>query len=123
MNDNRSNPFANAIRGIIACYRSERNFKVHLICATTATALGIWIELTPTEWLWICLCIAVVFVSELLNTAIETVVDLVSPTFHPLAKKAKDAAAGAVLVAAIFAALAGAIIFIPKLYAYFLHLS
>lgn len=69
-----------------------------------------------TEWRWIVLSIALVLVSELLNTAIEALVDLVSPGYHALAKRAKDAAAAAVLLAAIAAVIIGCTVFIPKLW-------
>ncbi|MGK6350610.1 diacylglycerol kinase [Parapedobacter sp. DT-150] len=119
MNDRHSNPFSNALRGILATYRSERHFKVHLLFAFLAVALGVWLDLSVFEWCWVACCVAAVFISELLNTAIEALVDLVSPAYHSLAKKAKDAAAGAVLVAAIFAATVGGMIFFPKLWIYF----
>lgn len=116
MNNRRTNPFINALRGILAGFRSERNFLVHLVFAFVSVVLGIWMGLTVSEWRWIALCIALVFAVELVNTAIETVVDLATPDYHPLAKKAKDAAAGAVLIAAIFAAVVGISIFFPKLW-------
>ncbi|PPL01745.1 diacylglycerol kinase family protein [Parapedobacter indicus] len=119
MNKHRQNPFINALRGIFETFRSERNFKIHLGCAALAIALGIWTRLSASDWRWIALCITVVFVLELLNTALEAVVDLLSPNYHPLAKKAKDAAAGAVLVGAIFALIVGASVFLPKLRVYF----
>ncbi len=113
------NTFANAIRGILETFRSERNFKIHLVFGLLALLLGIWLGLAASEWCWIALCIALVLILELLNTAIETLVDLVSPTYHPLAKKVKDAGAGAVLLAAAFAVIVGSTIFAPKIWAFF----
>lgn len=121
MSKQRQNPFIPAIRGIMETYRSERNFKIHLGCAVLTIALGIWIRLSASDWRWIVLCITLVFVLELLNTAIEAMVNLLSPAYHPLAKKAKDAAAGAVLIGAIFAGIVGALIFLPKLGVYFFN--
>jgi len=115
MNKQRRSPFIHAIRGFIETYRSERNFKIHLACAALTIALGIWVRLSISDWRWIAFCITLVFALELLNTAIEAVVDLLSPAYHPLAKKAKDAAAGAVLIGALFALIIGALIFLPKL--------
>jgi len=115
MNKHRQNPFIHAMGGILETARTERNFKIHLICAIVAVAAGSWIHLSTSDWLWITFCIALVFALELLNTALEAVVDLLSPASHPLAKKAKDAAAGAVLIGAIFALIVGASIFLPKL--------
>ncbi|SFC01162.1 undecaprenol kinase/diacylglycerol kinase (ATP) [Parapedobacter composti] len=114
-----SNPFAHAFRGLQAAYLSERNVKIHLAAAALSVALGVWLELSMYEWLWISLSIALVFLSELLNTAMEALVDMVSPTYHPLARKAKDTAAAAVLVAAAFSLLVGGIIFIPKFWSIF----
>ncbi|MFC7525434.1 diacylglycerol kinase family protein [Parapedobacter sp. GCM10030251] len=119
MNKPNRNPFTNARRGIFETFRTERNFKIHTGCAVLAIALGIITRLSVSDWRWIALCITLVFAFELLNTALEAMVDLVSPTYHRVAKKAKDAAAGAVLVGAIFALLVGASIFLPKLGVYF----
>ncbi|WP_257667372.1 diacylglycerol kinase family protein [Parapedobacter tibetensis] len=120
MNRYGSSTFINALRGIWEACRSESNFKIHLASALVVVVLGLWLELSASDWRWVVLCIALVFILELLNTAIETLVDLASPAYHPLAKKAKDIAAGAVLVAAIFAVIVGAIIFVPKFWASFL---
>ncbi|HWK58949.1 MAG TPA: diacylglycerol kinase family protein [Parapedobacter sp.] len=116
MTKRKHNPFADAFNGIVATYRSERNLRIHMILALVAVALGVWLRLAPGEWCWIAVCIALVIMAELINTAIEAWVDMVSPNEHPLAKKAKDAAAGAVLVAAVFSATVGTLIFLPKLW-------
>jgi len=112
----KRNPFINALQGIAASYRSERNLRIHAAMALLAVVLGLWLHISRAEWCWVALCIALVVVAELINTAIEAVVDLVSPHEHPLAKKAKDTAAGAVLVAAGFAVVVGVIVFFPKLW-------
>ncbi|MEC3881538.1 diacylglycerol kinase family protein [Parapedobacter sp. 10938] len=112
----KRNPFADAFNGIVASYHSERNLRIHIALALVAIVLGLWLGLSGTEWCWIALCITQVVVAELVNTAIEAWVDTVSPNEHPLAKKAKDAAAGAVLVAATFAVVVGGIILLPKLW-------
>lgn len=116
MGKRKRNPFGDAFRGIVAAYRSERNLRIHTAIALVAVALGVWLDVTRGEWCWIALCIALVIMAELFNTAIEMWVDLVSPDDHPLAGKAKDAAAGAVLVAAVFAIIVGGSIFLPKLW-------
>lgn len=110
------NPFNDALNGIIASFRSEKNLRIHVALAAVAVALGACLRLSRSEWCWIALCITFVITLELVNTAIETWIDIVSPNEHPLAKKAKDAAAGAVLVAAAFAMTVGGIIFFPKLW-------
>lgn len=119
MKKGETNTFLNAWRGITETIRSERNFKIHLAIALVVVALAAWLGLPLSDWLWVGLSIAFVLISELLNTAIESLVDLASPTYHPLAKRAKDVAAGAVLLAAIFAVIVGLTIFIPKLWALF----
>jgi undecaprenol kinase len=106
--------FGFALNGIAYAFKTQPNFKFH--CALTAVVLlsGWHFELKSAEWLWLLAAIALVLISELLNTAIEVLVDLVSPNYHEKAGIVKDAAAGAVLVAAIIAAIIGLIIFVPK---------
>lgn len=110
-----------AFRGVKVAFLEERNFRIHAALAMLVVFLGAWFRLPASEWLWILLSIALVFGIELVNTAIENIVDLVSPGYHPLARKAKDAAAGAVLVAAIFALAVGGIIFGPRLWNNFFY--
>ena len=106
--------FGYAFQGIGNTIRSERNIKIHLTVMTLVIVFGIFLHLSVTEW-FVCLILFGQVISlELVNTAIEAAVDLATKEKHPLAKKAKDAAAGAVLVSAIFAAIIGLIIFIPK---------
>lgn len=112
--------FRCAFQGIAACVRQERNMKIHLCAAATATVLGFVLRISANEWLVLLILFALVMGAELMNTAIEAAVDLACPQKHPTAKLAKDAAAGAVLVCAIFAAIAGVVIFLPKLAAIFL---
>jgi len=91
------------------------NFKIHLVATLLVGAAGWYFHLAINEWLWIILAIGLVLVAELLNTAIEILVDLVSPDFNVQAGKVKDVAAGAVVVAAIISVVIAALIFIPKL--------
>lgn len=109
------NSFKYACMGIKSAIKSERNMKIHVLATLIVTALGFILGLDPLEWVACIFSIVIVIGSEMLNTAIETVVDLVSPSINPLAKKAKDIAAGSVLVMAIGALLVGLIIFIPKI--------
>ncbi|MEA5428066.1 diacylglycerol kinase family protein [Arcicella lustrica] len=104
-----------AIKGIRSMVISENNARIHLLASIVVISTGIYVELSAQEWLWIALAIALVWILEAINTAIEALVDLVSPDFHPLAGKAKDIAAAAVLIASIFAVIVGIIIFFPKL--------
>ncbi len=109
------NSFKYACMGIKSAIKSERNMKIHVLATLIVTALGFILGLDPLEWVACIFSIVIVISSEMLNTALETIVDLVSPNINPLAKKAKDIAAGSVLVMAIGAFLVGLIIFIPKI--------
>ena len=113
----KRNPFKDALNGIVVTYRGERNLRIHVVLALAAVALGVLLDVSHGEWCWIALCISLVVMAELINTAIEAMVDLASPNKHPLAKKAKDAAAAAVLIAAVFALSVGGMIFLPRLWA------
>jgi diacylglycerol kinase len=92
-----------AFSGISQLVKEENNAKIHLISTILVLIFGIKFNFTTQEWLWISLAVAGVWVAELINSALENIVDLVSPQHHPLAKKAKDYAAGAVLVLVIWA--------------------
>jgi len=107
--------FSCAIDGIFSSIKSESNFKIHIVSALLVVAMGFFFQIAIYEWLWIALAIAVVMLAELINTSIESLANMVSQEYHPLIKKTKDAAAGAVLIAALFALISGLIIFIPKL--------
>lgn len=112
--------FRFAGQGIAAGLRNERNMKIHLAAVILVSAAGFGFHISKTEWLVCLVLFGQVMGAELLNTAIEAAVDLACKDEHPLAKLAKDAAAGGVLVCAIFAAIAGVIIFLPKVWALFL---
>jgi len=107
--------FGYALSGIAYTVKTQLNFRIHLTAVLLVGVSGWYFQLSGHEWLWIILAIGLVLVAELLNTAIELLVDLVSPGFNEKAGRVKDVAAGAVIVAAFIAVLIGAIIFIPKL--------
>ena len=111
----RITSFKYAIRGIGRTIKSEKNMQIHLVVAFLVIVAGVLLSINLTEWLLCLLCFAMVISAELFNSAIENVVDLISPQHHKLAGKAKDIAAGAVLITAIFAAIIGLVIFVPKL--------
>jgi len=85
------------------------------VAGTIAVILGFLFRISTTEWLWLMVSIAIVLIAELLNTSLETLTDLVSPTYNEKAGRVKDVAAGAVVIAALFALITGAIIFLPKI--------
>ena len=99
--------FRYAFAGLAAAWRTERNLRIHAIVAVAVVAAGAVLRLPPAAWAIVFLTIAVVVAAELLNAAVEAVVDLVSPEEHPLAKRAKDIAAAGVLVAAAGAVAVG----------------
>lgn len=104
-----------ALSGIGFAIRTQRNMKIHCAIAVLVIAIGPWLSLSAVEWSIILLVIVLVIGLELINTAIEQAVDLVSPERHPLAKAAKDVAAGAVLVAVFGAIAVGLLILGPPL--------
>ena len=107
--------FGYAFQGIFNTIRTERNIKIHCAAAILVTIFGIWLQISKTEWMICIILFGLILAIEIVNTAVEATVDLFTEERKPLAKKAKDAAAGAVLIAAIFAAVIGILIFIPKL--------
>ena len=107
--------FGYAFEGIFTGIRGERNMKIHCFAAVCVIVAGVLFHISVTEW---CICLVLfglILSLELVNTAFEAVVDLVTEDKKPLAKLAKDTAAGAVLIAAVMAAVAGLLIFVPKL--------
>lgn len=113
----RINSFKYAFEGIIMTIRSETNMKIHLFVMILVIVAGVVLKLSAVQWKICIILFSLVIAGELFNTAIEAVVDMVMPEFHPKAKIAKDAAAGGVLVLAIGAAIIGLMIFIPKIIA------
>jgi len=107
--------FGFAFKGLQYATSTQVNFRIHLVASVITIGLGIALHLSTAEWQWMALSITLVLVTELINTAIETLTDLVSPTYNIKAGHVKDVSAGAVVVAAVFALVTGGIIFIPKL--------
>ncbi len=113
--------FGYAFEGIINTIKSERNIKIHLFATTMVVLFGLILGLSYYEWLVCLLLFGLITSLELVNTSLEAVVDLATQERKPLAKKAKDAAAGAVLYSAIIAAIIGGIIFFPKLFNFIIN--
>lgn len=105
-----------AFSGIRCALQSQRNLRIHVAIAAAAVLVAYALRISRSEWAIVVTLIALVIGLELLNTAVEALVDLASPAPHPLAKVAKDTAAGAVLVAAVASVAAGLIIFLPRLW-------
>ncbi|WP_026529181.1 diacylglycerol kinase family protein [Butyrivibrio sp. VCD2006] len=110
--------FGYAFQGIFNTILHERNMQIHCVVTLLVVIFGFILHISLIEWLFCLVLFGLVLSLELVNTALEAVVDLVTEERKPLAKKAKDAAAGAVLMSAIMAAIIGGIIFFPKLYAF-----
>lgn len=102
--------FGFAFAGLGAAWQTQRNLRIQLAVAVVAIAAGLVLHLAPLGWAAVALATAFVLAAELLNTALEAVVDLASPEYHPLAKRAKDVAAAAVLVASAGAVAAGVLV-------------
>lgn len=107
-----------AAAGFAHCFRRERNFRIHLTVAVFAVILALLLKISWSEFTVLLLLIALVIFSEMVNTAVENIMDLITPDYHPLAKVIKDVAAGAVLFICSVAVVIGVIIFAP----YLIHL-
>ena len=109
--------FRFAFAGLGFLLRTQRNARIHVVLGAFACALAAWLRVSRVEWAVIVFTIALVVILEGLNTAVEAAIDLASPQIHPLAKAAKDLAAGMVLVAAIASVAVGLLILGPPLWA------
>ncbi|MGX7271659.1 diacylglycerol kinase family protein [Enterococcus haemoperoxidus] len=106
-----------ALQGIKTVFKEERNMRTHLLMGVAAIIAGFVFQLAISEWLWLLLAIFLVLVMEIINTAFENVVDMVTDFhFHPIGKKIKDMAAGAVLLTAGFAVVIAVLLFVPKIW-------
>jgi undecaprenol kinase/diacylglycerol kinase (ATP) len=113
--------FVHAFAGVGYAIRTQRNMRVHLACAALAIILGVFFHISLLDFALLAIVIGAVLVMEMLNTVTEAIVDMVTQSYHPLAKVAKDVAAGAVLVSAIFAVIVGVLVFAPHLLALLAH--
>lgn len=113
----RVNSFRYAFKGLKLFFATQHNSWIHLVAALFVIAAGFFFCITKMEWLFVVVAIALVLITEMLNTAIEFLVDFVSPDYNALAGKVKDLAAGAVLFAALMAVVIGVLVFGPYLLA------
>ena len=111
----RIKSFSYAFKGLAVLFTTQANARIHLLALIVVVVGGFYFNLSIVEWCLCSLCIGMVLAAEAMNTAIESIVDLVSPDYHPLAGRAKDVAAAAVLLTAISAAIVGGLIFLPKI--------
>lgn len=111
----RIKSFGFAFNGILLLIKSEHNFWIHLLAVIITTVAGFFFNLSGNEWTSLVLCFGIVLMAEAFNTSIEALADKVSPEIHPLIKKTKDIASGAVLIVSIMAVIIACIVFIPKI--------
>jgi diacylglycerol kinase len=114
----RAASFGYAFRGVGAALRTEVHLQFHAAATVVVVGLGLYCGLARWEWAAVALSVGGVWCAELVNTAVEAVVNLVSPEYHPLAGRAKDVAAGAVLLMALAALAVGLLVFGPRLWAW-----
>ncbi|OGO50387.1 MAG: hypothetical protein A2Z30_00525 [Chloroflexi bacterium RBG_16_64_43] len=107
--------FGFALRGIAYAWRSQRNVRIQAAVAVAVVLVGAWLRVSSLEWALLVIAMAMVLTAELFNTAIEAVVDLVSPQTNPLAGAAKDACAAGVVVAVVGSVLLGLFVLGPPL--------
>jgi undecaprenol kinase len=107
--------FRTALSGIWKSILSERNMRIHLLSTCFVVFLGFFFKINTTEWLFVLLSIGLVISFEMINTAIEKIMDFIHPKQDPKIAFIKDVSAGAVLVAALIAALVGIMIFFPRI--------
>jgi diacylglycerol kinase (ATP) len=108
--------FRFAAKGILWMFKTQHNSRIHLVATILVIISGFVFRVSSGEWCILILAIGLVLAAEAINSSIESLVDLINPGFNDKAGKIKDLAAGGVLIAAIAAALAGLLIFIPKLF-------
>lgn len=111
--------FRHAARGLRFLAQTQQNARIHLIVSLCVVAAGFVLSVSPLEWCALLFAMAIVMVTETLNTAVEGIVDMLSPAIHPQAGRIKDLAAAAVLLASVAAAIVGCVIFLPKLLQHF----
>jgi len=112
----RLESFKYAFRGLLSLIKNEHNSRIHLLAAIVAFTAGIILKINPYEWTLLFIIMGLVFITELLNSSLESLADAVKPEFDEKIRTAKDFAAAAVLISAIIAVVVGCIIFIPKIW-------
>ena len=109
--------FRFALNGLASLFKVEHNSRIHLLAAIFAIVMGVFMKLDHYEWSLLAIVIGLVFLTELLNSSLESLADIIDPEWNEIIMKAKDYAAAAVLISAIIAIIVGGLIFIPKIVA------
>lgn len=107
--------FGFAWSGLKYVFKTETNFRIHLILTLMTIGMGVGLHISTMEWLVILICFAIVLFAELINTALEKLCDIVQAAQHPGIKLVKDISAGAVLITAVISAVIGCVIFLPRI--------
>ncbi|NLY88276.1 MAG: phosphatase PAP2 family protein [Firmicutes bacterium] len=113
-NRNLLERFNRAASGVIYCLRTQRNFRIHVFATAAILLLSLWFRISKGEFLLVLTAIFLVLITEMINTAVEVTIDLITDRYHPLAAAAKNLAAGAVILAAVYAVITGYIVFFPR---------
>lgn len=111
----RLRSFKFAFKGIESLFREEPNSRIHFIAAVVAVSLGIFLRISLLDWSLITIVAGLVFISELINTSLETLSDIVDPEWNEKIRKAKDYSAAAVLISALISLVVGTLIFLPRI--------
>jgi len=111
----RLRSFGYAFRGLSLLIKNEHNSRIHFLAAVAVVILGFLLKISPQEWALILIAIGIVFISELINTSVEKLSDIIEPRYSEKIRNIKDYAAAAVFISALVSAIIGAIIFLPKL--------
>jgi diacylglycerol kinase len=111
----RVTSFSYAIKGLRTLVKDEHNYRIHLVISLITVILGFVFQLNVSEWISIVLAMGLVLVAEIVNTAIERIVDFISPGYNEPAGLIKDIGAGAVLVSSCIAVIVGVLVFLPKI--------
>lgn len=111
----RTDSFKFAFNGLKSLFKNEHNARIHIIAGIVALTTGLILKIDILEWCLLLIVIGIVFITELLNTSLEALSDIVDPEWNEKIRHAKDYAAGAVLISAILSVIAGILIFLPKL--------
>lgn len=113
----RAESFVHAFRGVVRLFSGQANARLQAAAGAAVVALGLWLRISRRDWALLVLTIAAVLAAEAMNTALEALADRVAPEVHPLVAKAKDVAAGGVLLLALGAAVVGFLVLGPPLLA------
>lgn len=112
----RGDSFSHALRGLIYLVKNEHNARIHVAILVIAIVIGVLLKITPAEWIAIAIVSGMVLISELVNSAIENLADIIEPEWNSRIKLIKDYSAAAVLVSSVISAITGGVIFLPRIF-------